>query len=123
MRLESPYNLPGRFTGTRMPSANDEPQLELPLPRLPGNHRGSRRRCCRVSPDDRAAIAALKVAPPQRAEIEQAVIDRRQRLGWIVFIDSMDPDGDTVAVEASAPTQPIVLTKSWTAVAVMLAIG
>jgi hypothetical protein len=29
------------------------------------------------------------------------VIERRQRLGWIVFTDSMDPDGDTVAVEAS----------------------
>jgi hypothetical protein len=69
-----------------------------------------------VSPDDRAgvasAVAALKVAPPQRAEIEQAVIDRRRRLGWIVFIDSMDPDGDTVAVEASGLTQQIVLTKA-----------
>jgi hypothetical protein len=47
-----------------------------------------------VSPEDRAgvasAVAALKVAPSQRAEIEQAVIDRRQRLGWIVFTDSMD---------------------------------
>jgi hypothetical protein len=46
-----------------------------------------------VSPDDRAgvasAVAALKVAPPRRAEIEQAVIERRQRLGRIVFIDSM----------------------------------
>jgi hypothetical protein len=78
-----------------------------------------------VSPDDRtavaSAVAALKVAPPQRAEIEQAVIERRQRLGWIVFIDSMDPDGDTVAVEASGLTQQIVLTKSWTPVAVALA--
>lgn len=78
-----------------------------------------------VSPEDRAgiasAVAALKVAPPQRAEIEQAVIDRRQRLGWIVFTDSMDPDGDTVAVEASGLTQQIVLTKSWTPVAVALA--
>jgi hypothetical protein len=48
-----------------------------------------------------AAVAALQVSPPQRAEIEQAVIERRQRLGWIVFTDSMDPDGKTVAVEAS----------------------
>ena len=61
-----------------------------------------------------SAVAALKVAPPQRAEIEQAVIERRNALGWIVFIDSMDPDGDTVAVEASGLTQQIVLTKSWT---------
>ena len=76
-----------------------------------------------MSPDDRAAIPALKVAPPQRAGIEQAVIERRKRLGWIVFVDSIDPDGDTVAVEASGPTQPIVLTKSWTPVAVALAMG
>jgi hypothetical protein len=78
-----------------------------------------------VSPDDSAAVAsavaALKVAPPQRAEIEQAVIERRKRLGWIVFTDSMDPDGDTVAVEASGLTQQIVLTRSWTPVAVALA--
>ena len=78
-----------------------------------------------VSPDDRAAVAsavaALKVAPPQRAEIAQAVVERRQRLGWIVFTDSMDPDGDTIAVEASGLTQQIVLTKSWTPVAVALA--
>ncbi|HMM88939.1 hypothetical protein [Bradyrhizobium sp.] len=78
-----------------------------------------------VSPDDRAAVAsavaALKVAPAQRAEIAQAVTERRQRLGWIVFTDSMDPDGDTVAVEASGLTQQIVLTRSWTPVAVAFA--
>jgi len=58
MRPESPYNLPGHFTRTRMPSANDEPQLELPLPlparqssrlapalllRVAGRSRGDRR--------------------------------------------------------------------------------
>ncbi|OCK61260.1 hypothetical protein [Bradyrhizobium sp. LMTR 3] len=78
-----------------------------------------------VSSDDRAAVAsavaAMRVAPAQRAEIAQAVIERRQRLGWIVFTDSMDPDGDTVAVEASGLTQQIVLAKSWTPVAVALA--
>lgn len=78
-----------------------------------------------VSSDDRAAVAsavaALKVSPPQRVEIAQAVVDRRQRLGWIVFVDSMDPDGDTIAVEASGLTQQIVLTKAWTPVAVALA--
>ena len=140
-----------------MPSANDEPQLELPLPlparqpsrlapallllgligggvyaatdadtkptaKIPSKPEDlSANVVTFVSPDDRAgvasAVAALKVAPPQRAEIEQAVIERRQRLGWIVFIDSMDPDGDTVAVEASGLTQQIVLTKSWTPVA------
>lgn len=78
-----------------------------------------------VSPDDRAsiaaAVAALKVSPPQRVEIEQAVIERRRRLAWIVFTDSMDPDGDTIAVEASGLTQQVVLTKSWTPVAITLA--
>ena len=33
----------------------------------------------------------------------------------------MDPDGDTVAVEASGLTQQIVLNKNWTPVAVALA--
>jgi hypothetical protein len=144
-----------------MPSADDEPQLELPLP-LPARQSSrlapvllllgligggvyaatdadtkptgkipsrpedlSANIVTFVSPDDRAAVAmavaALKVAPPQRAEIERAVVERRQRLGWIVFIDSMDPDGDTVAVEASGLTQQIVLTKAWTPVAVALA--
>ncbi|MCK1515901.1 hypothetical protein IVB22_25745 [Bradyrhizobium sp. 190] len=144
-----------------MPSSNDEPQLELPLPlparqpsrlapallllgligggvyaatdadtkpntKIPSRPEDlSANVVTFVSPDDRAAVASavavLKVAPPQRAEIEQAVIDRRQRLGWIVFTDSMDPDGDTVAVEASGLTQQIVLTKAWTPVAVALA--
>lgn len=144
-----------------MPSANDEPQLELPLPlparqpsrlapallllgligggvyaatdadtkptaKIPSRPEDlSANVVTFVSPDDLAAVAsavaALKVAPPQRAEIEQAVTERRQRLGWIVFTDSMDPDGDTVAVEASGLTQQIVLTKSWTPVAVALA--
>ena len=80
-----------------------------------------------ISPDDHAGIAAaaaaLKVSPPQRAEIEQAVVERRSQLGWIVFTDSMDPDGDTVSVEASGLTQQIVLTKSWTPVAVTVAGG
>jgi hypothetical protein len=51
-----------------------------------------------VAPDDRAgvaaAVAALKVPTAQRAEIAQAVIERKRRIGWIVFTDSMDPDGD-----------------------------
>jgi hypothetical protein len=144
-----------------MPSDNDDPQLELPLPlparqpsrlapallllgligggvyaatdadtkptaKIPSRPEDlSANVVTFVSPDDRtavaSAVAALKVAPAQRAEIEQAVINRRQQLGWIVFTDSMDPDGDTVAVEASGLTQQIVLTKAWTPVAVALA--
>jgi hypothetical protein len=80
-----------------------------------------------VSPDDPAgiasAVAALKLSTPQRAEVEQAIVERRRRIGWIVFTDSMDPDGDTIAVEASGLTQQIVLTKSWTPVAVTVADG
>jgi hypothetical protein len=37
-----------------------------------------------------------------------------------VFTDSIDPDGDTIAVESSGLTQQVVLTKSWTPVAVLL---
>jgi hypothetical protein len=76
-----------------------------------------------VSPDNdagiKSAVAALKVSESQRLDIEQALIERRQRIGWIVFTDSMDPDGDAIAVEASGLTQEIVLTKGWTPVAVL----
>lgn len=76
-----------------------------------------------VPADDRdavaSAVAALKIASPQRAEIARAVAERRQRIGWIVFTDSMDPDGDTIAVESSGLTQQIVLTKGWTPVAIL----
>ncbi|MBA2402705.1 MAG: hypothetical protein H0V72_29220 [Bradyrhizobium sp.] len=77
-----------------------------------------------VAPDDRAgvaaAVAALKVTTAQRAEIAQTVIEGKRRIGWIVFTDSIDPDGDTIAVESSGLTQQVVLTKSWTPVAVLL---
>jgi hypothetical protein len=77
-----------------------------------------------VSADDRngikSAIASLMIAEPLRAEIERAVIERKRRIGWIVFTDSIDPDGDTIAVEAAGLSQQIVLTKSWTPVAVVL---
>lgn len=80
-----------------------------------------------VSPDDKAgvasAVANLKLPPPQRQEIERSVLARERRIGWIVFTDSMDPDGDVVAVEAAGWTQEIVLTKAWTAVAVPLVGG
>jgi len=80
-----------------------------------------------VAPDNRAgvaaAVAALKVPTAQRAEIAHAVVEGKRRIGWIVFIDSIDPDGDTIAVEGSGLTQQIVLTKSWTPVAVTLEDG
>ena len=58
-----------------------------------------------VAPDNRAgvaaAVAALKVPTAQRAEIAHAVLEGKRRIGWIVFTDSIDPDGDTIAVEGS----------------------
>jgi hypothetical protein len=71
----------------------------------------------------RGAIDAMQLPAPQRAEIEQAVIDQRIRIAWIVFTDSIDPDGDIVAVEAAGYTQHIVLSKAWTPVAVPLVSG
>jgi hypothetical protein len=75
-----------------------------------------------VLPDDGGAVAAalsfLRLPDAQRAQIERDVLDGRQRLGWIIFIDSMDPDGDVVAVEAAGLVQHVSLTKAWTAVAV-----
>ena len=80
-----------------------------------------------VAPDNRAgvaaAVAALKVPTAQRAEIAHAVLEGKRRIGWIVFTDSIDPDGDTIAVEGSGLIQQVVLTKSWTPVAVTLEDG
>jgi hypothetical protein len=77
-----------------------------------------------IDPADRAAVAAatstLRLAEPVRRQIEQSVLDRQRRLGWIVLTDSMDPDGDTVAVEASGIVQHVVLSKVWVPVAVPL---
>jgi hypothetical protein len=113
----------GLFGGGAYAVANTEPKPKVPS--APGDL--SANIVTFVSPDDRAgiasAVAALKISPPQRAEVEQAVAERRQRVGWIVFTDSMDPDGDVIAVEASGLTQQIVLTKSWTPVAVAVADG
>jgi hypothetical protein len=78
-----------------------------------------------VASDDKigvaSAVAALRLPPPQRQEIERSVLSGEKRIGWIIFTDSMDPDGDVVAVEAAGLTQQVPLTKSWTAVAVPLA--
>lgn len=77
-----------------------------------------------VDPSDRAAVAAaaaaLRLPEPQRQQIEQSVLQRQRRLGWIVLTDSMDPDGDTVAIEAGGIVQHVVLSKAWMPVAVPL---
>jgi len=80
-----------------------------------------------VPPDDRGAVSAalrtLQLPGAERRVVEKDVMRGRRRLGWIVFTDSMDPDGDVVAVESDGLTQTVVLTKGWTPVAVPLGIG
>lgn len=70
--------------------------------------------------DIAAALAALHLPEAQRLQLERDVLEGRQRLGWIIFVDSIDPDGDVVAVEAAGLVQHVSLTKAWTAVAVPL---
>src|SRR5258707_9332707 len=77
-----------------------------------------------VDPSDHTAVAAavagLRLPEVQRAQIESAVLRRERRIGWIVLTDSMDPDGDTVAVEAGGFVQNVVLDNGWVPVAVPL---
>ena len=67
-----------------------------------------------------AAVSALRLSAAQRAVIERSVLERHRRIAWIVLTDSIDPDGDTVAVEAEGIVQNVVLTKAWVPVAVPL---
>ncbi len=77
-----------------------------------------------IDPSDRAGVAAassmLRLSEAQRQQIEREVLDRQRRLAWIVLTDSMDPDGDTVAVESGGIVQHVVLSKTWMPVAVPL---
>jgi len=68
----------------------------------------------------KAAAANLRLAPAVRAQIEQDVLAGRRRIGWIVFTDSMDPDGDAIVVEAGGLVQNVLLSKAWMPVAVPL---
>lgn len=80
-----------------------------------------------IPPDDRigikSAISAMDAPEASRIEIERGVLSRERQIAWIVFTDSMDPDGDVVAVRASGLTQHITLTKAWTPVAVPISAG
>ena len=67
-----------------------------------------------------AAVSALRLPPPQRALVEWSVLEGRRRIAWIVLTDSIDPDGDVVAVEAEGIVQNVVLSKAWVPVAVPL---
>jgi hypothetical protein len=70
-----------------------------------------------------AALSTLRLPEPQRQEIAQEVMRRERKLGWIVLIDSMDPDGDTVAVETAGLIQHVLLSKAWMPVAVPVSGG
>jgi len=67
----------------------------------------------------RAAVAVLNLPQAERAQIERDVLSGRRRIGWIVVTDSMDPDGDTIAVEAGGVVQNVTLTKAWMPVPVL----
>lgn len=67
-----------------------------------------------------AALSMLRLPEAQRQQIAQEVLRRERRLGWIVLVDSMDPDGDTVAVESAGLVQHVLLSKAWMPVAVPL---
>lgn len=80
-----------------------------------------------VSPVDPAnrravegAISHLQLAEPQRKVVARAVFQGQRRLAWIVFTDSIDPDGDVVAVESGGVVQHVTLSKAWTPVSVPL---
>jgi hypothetical protein len=68
----------------------------------------------------RVAISALNVPRGQRQEIERDVLAGRRRIGWIVVTDSMDPDGDMIAIEAGGVSQTVTLTKAWMPIPVLL---
>lgn len=66
-----------------------------------------------------AAISMLKVAEPLRQQIEQEVLAGRRHLGWIIVQDSMDPDGDVIAIESGGIVQQVVLEKAWIPVPIL----
>jgi len=67
-----------------------------------------------------AAVAALNLPAFQHRQVEHDVLAGHRRIGWIVVTDSMDPDGDTIAIRSGGLTQTVVLDKSWMPVPVLL---
>ena len=66
------------------------------------------------------AVSALRLSDAQRTTVERSITDGQRRIAWIVLTDSIDPDGDTVAVEAEGIVQNVILSKAWMPVAVPL---
>jgi hypothetical protein len=67
-----------------------------------------------------AAIAMLRTDEGTRHRIAAGVEAGRRNIGWIVVQDSMDPDGDTIAIESGGIVQQVVLAKAWIPVPVLL---
>jgi len=65
-----------------------------------------------------AAVSALRLPAAQRAIVECSVVDGHRRIAWIVLNDSIDSDGDVVAIEAEGIVQNMVLSKARVPVAV-----
>jgi len=66
-----------------------------------------------------AAIAMLRTDEITRQRLAADILAGRRRIGWIVVQDSMDPDGDVVAIEAGGVVQQVVLAKAWMPVPVV----
>ena len=66
-----------------------------------------------------AAVSMLKTDDATRQRLAADILAGRRRIGWIVVQDSMDPDGDVVAIEASGIVQQVVLAKAWMPVPVV----
>jgi hypothetical protein len=66
------------------------------------------------------AVETLRLPEALQIQIKTEVVAGRRGLGWMVFIDSIDPDGDLVAVDAGGYVQHVLLQKTWTPVAVPL---
>src|SRR5262249_11566573 len=71
----------------------------------------------------KSAIAAIDVPEAVRTEMERSVLARERQMAWMVFTDSMDPDGDVVSVRASGLIQRVTLSKAWVPVAVPISPG
>jgi hypothetical protein len=65
----------------------------------------------RAEAERRHAFAALRLDPAEKARAERFVREGELEIGWIVLLDSMDPDGDTVRVSSAGFSQELVVTE------------
>lgn len=113
------------FGGFAMLPTSDLPTTQAQIRPPPATSAELSSNVVTVIPDDdltgiKSAVAAMEVPKAQRPEIEKLVLSHERRIGWIVFVDSMDPDGDVVAVETGGWIQHVTLAKTWTPVPVLL---